>query len=371
MGSAHDTTAPAGGVPPFTYTALPGRVLFGAGRLAELGAEAERLGLSRLLVLSTPQQRAEAERVAVLLGSRAVGVLATATMHTPVEVTEAAMAVVRDTGADGVVSLGGGSTIGLGKAIALRTDMPQIAIPTTYAGSEMTPILGETTAGTKTTQRTLKVLPEVVIYDVNLTLNLPAGLSATSGINAIAHAVEALYAQDANPIVSALAEQSIAALARALPRIAADPADRAARADAFFGAYLAGTCLGSVGMALHHKLCHTIGGMFDLPHAETHTVVLPHALAYTAPAVPGAITAMARALGGEPARALWDLAAAARAPRALRDLGMPEDGIARAADAALANPYWNPRPLERAGIEALIRRAWTGDAPAVLEPATA
>ena len=200
------------------------------------------------------------------------------------------------------MALGGGSTIGLAKAIALRTDLPQIAIPTTYAGSEMTPILGETKDGRKTTQKSPKVLPEVVIYDVDLTMTLPQGLSGTSGINAIAHAVEALYAEDSNPIISVLAEQSIAALGRSLPKIAADPGDREARSDAQYGAFLAGACLGSVGMALHHKLCHTLGGMFDLPHSETHTIVLPHALAYNAPAVPKAVGARSPGRSALPTR---------------------------------------------------------------------
>ena len=234
-------------------------------------------------------------------------------MHTPVEVTEDALAFVQKSGVDCLVALGGGSTIGLAKAIALRTDLPQIAIPTTYAGSEMTPILGETKDGLKTTQKSMKVLPETVIYDVGLTMTLPAGLSGTSGINAIAHSVEALYAEDANPIISVLAEQSIAALGRALPKIAADPQHRDARSDAQYGAFLAGACLGSVGMALHHKLCHTLGGTFDLPHSETHTIVLPHALAYNAPAVPKAVDAVSRALGVKDApRGIYELAATGR-----------------------------------------------------------
>ena len=188
---------------------------------------------------------------------------------------------------------------GLGKAIALRTDLPQIVLPTTYAGSEMTPILGETKDGVKTTQRTPKVLPEVVIYDVDLTLGLPPAIAATSGMNAMAHAVEALYAKDRNPVISLMAEEGIRSLARALPGIAEDPQDREARSDALYGAWLCGTCLGAVGMALHHKLCHVLGGAFDLPHAETHTIVLPHAVAYNASAAPDAMDRVARALGAE------------------------------------------------------------------------
>jgi maleylacetate reductase len=348
----------------FTYTGLPARVVFGTGTLAQVRAEVERLAMTRALVLTTPPQADHGRAVVDLLGDRAAGVFSGAVMHTPVDVTQAALAVVRERTADGVVAIGGGSTIGLGKAIAVRTGLPQVAIPTTYAGSEMTPILGETEHGTKTTRRSLDILPETVIYDVELTLGLPVRLSGTSGINAIAHAVEALYARDENPITSLLAEQAIAALARALPAIAADPGDRSARRDALYGAWLSGVCLGAVGMALHHKLCHVLGGTFDLPHSETHTVVLPHAVAYNAPAAPGAMARLTRALGAQHAAAgLYDLAGAVGAPRSLAELGMPGDGLDRAADLAVANPYWNPRPLERSAIRALLERAYTGAAP--------
>jgi maleylacetate reductase len=349
---------------PFTYTGLPARVVFGAGTIAALPAEMQRMGCSRAFVLSTAEQESSGREIAVLLGDRTAGVFAGAVMHTPVEVSERAAARAREIGADCTVALGGGSTIGLGKAIALRTDLPQICIPTTYAGSEMTPILGETEGGVKTTQRTEKVLPETVIYDVDLTLTLPAALSATSGINAVAHAIEALYAQDRNPVISLMAEEGVAALARALPGIVANPSDREARADAQYGAWLCGTCLGAVGMALHHKLCHVLGGAFNLPHAETHTIVLPHAVAYNAPAAAPAMAALSRALGGnDPATRLFELAGRLGAPRALRDIGMPEDGIGRACELALKNPYWNPRPLEEDGIRALIARAWAGEPP--------
>jgi alcohol dehydrogenase class IV len=258
----------------------------------------------------------------------------------------------------------------LGKALALRTGVNQLCIPTTYAGSEMTPILGQTENGLKTTVRGTAVLPETVIYDVDLTLTLPVGLAATSGINAIAHAVEALYARDTNPVTSLMAEEGIRALARALPAIAAKPDDRAARSDALYGAWLCGVCLGTVGMALHHKLCHTLGGTFDLPHAETHTVVLPHALAYNAPAVPDAMTRIARAIGAtDAAQGLYDLAKRLGAKVALRDIGMPESGIDKAADLAVTNAYWNPRPLERNAIRELIARAWAGEPPAATKAA--
>ncbi len=350
---------------PFTYTGLPSHVVFGHGTIARIPAEIDRLGLKRVMVVATPQQKESAEATAASLAERSAGVFAEAAMHTPIEVTERALLAATEMRADGLLAIGGGSTTGLAKAIALRTDMPQIVVPTTYAGSEMTPILGETKNGVKTTQRSMKILPEVVIYDVDLTLTLPVSLSGTSGINAIAHAVEALYAPEKNPIISFMAEEGIRALASALPRIKDAPLDRHARSDALYGAWLCGACLGSAGMALHHKLCHTLGGSFDLPHSETHTIVLPHALAYNAPMIPEALAAICRALGvRDAAQGLYDLASAVGAKRALKDIGMPEDSIDRAADLALANPYWNPRALERGAIRDLIADASAGARPA-------
>jgi alcohol dehydrogenase class IV len=351
----------------FTYTSShPTRVVFGTGTLATVRAEVERLGICRALVLTTPAQAAHGRDVIDLLGDRAAGLFDGAMMHTPVEVTRAALAVVQDRAADGVVAIGGGSTTGLGKAIAVRTGLPQVVIPTTYAGSEMTPILGETEAGQKTTRSSPDILPETVIYDVELTLGLPVAMSGTSGINAIAHAVEALYARDANPVTSLIADQAIAALARALPVIVADPGDRAARTRALYGAWLAGMCLSTVGMALHHKLCHVLGGAFGLPHAETHTVVLPYAVAYNAAAAPEAIARIAVALdlqANDAAAGLYDLAGVVGAARSLAAIGMPADGLDRAADLAVANPYWNPRPLDRAAIRDLLQRAFAGTRP--------
>jgi alcohol dehydrogenase class IV len=228
----------------------------------------------------------------------------------------------------------------------------------------MTPILGETRDGIKTTQRRRDIVPDTVIYDVDLTMSLPAAISATSGLNAMAHAVEALYAPDANPIISLMAEEGIAALGRALPRIVAMPSDRDARGDALLGAWLCGTCLGAVSMSLHHKLCHVLGGSFDLPHAETHAIVLPHVVAYNAEAAPEAMRRVARALGtADAALGLFGLQRRLNVPLALADIGMPEDGIDRAAELATRNAYANPRSLDHAGLRELLARAWRGEAP--------
>jgi alcohol dehydrogenase class IV len=347
----------------FRYEPKPARVLFGAGRLSEVAAAVKELGSRRALVLSTANHRNLADMVVECLGTLAAGIFSGAVMHTPANVTETAMERVRGSDADCVIAIGGGSTIGLGKAIALRTGLPQVAIPTTYAGSEMTDILGETKDGAKTTQRSLQVLPETVIYDVELTLTLPARTSAMSGMNAIAHAVEALYARDGNPIIALMAEEGIESLAASLPRIMTDPGNREARSMAQYGAWLCGTCLGSVSMALHHKLCHVLGGSFNLPHAETHSVMLPYALAYNSGAASEAMTVIARALREDDAvLGLHRLKERLVGSLSLRDIGMPEDGIDRAAAAACANPYWNPRPIELNRIRELISNAYHGAA---------
>ena len=348
----------------FVYSAQPSRVVFGVGALDQLGVEIERLGAKRALVLSTPEQRSSAEEVAQRLGSRAAGVYARAVMHVPVETAEAARALARELDADCCVAVGGGSTIGLGKAIALTSALPILAIPTTFAGSEMTPIYGITARGEKKTGRDARVLPRTVIYDPRLLLTLPAKIAGPSGMNAIAHCVEALYAQDANPIASLMAEEGIRTLSISLPVVVKEADNLEAKGDALYGAWLAGTCLGQVGMALHHKLCHTLGGSFNLPHAETHTVILPHAIHYNRDAAKEAMQRVSRAVGSDdPAGALYDLARTIGAPLALKDIGMAREGLERAARLATENPYYNPRPIDREGILELLVAAWNGERP--------
>ena len=350
----------------FIYDILPSRVIFGAGCLNHLPAEIERLGCTKALVLSTPEQRETGLEIANRLGAQAVGLFDRAVMHVPIEIAQAARAEVQRLGADCCVAVGGGSTTGLGKAIALTSNLPILAIPTTYAGSEMTPIWGITEAGRKTTGRDPRVLPKTVLYEPALTVTMPAQLSVTSAINAMAHCVEALYARDANPIISMLAEDAIRAFAQSLPGVMKNPYDLEARAKAQYGAWLGGVSLGAVGMALHHKLCHTLGGTFNLPHAETHTIVLPHATAYNAQAAPEAMSRVARALGvSSAAPGLFDLADSLGAPVALRAIGMKESDLDQAAEIASQNPYYNPRPVTREGIRALLQDAFEGRRPQV------
>ncbi len=350
--------------PEFAYSAAPQRVVFASGAQTQVAAEIANLGRSRALVLTTPEQAAAGQSLLAAVGGAGAGHFAGATMHTPVEVTERALAVLQDLQADCLVAIGGGSTTGLSKALALRTGLPQIVIPTSFAGSEATPILGQTEAGRKTTLTDPRVRPTVILYDATLVRSLPPHLVVSSGMNAIAHAVEGLYARDRNPISSLMALEGIRALAHALPNLTSGTGQDHDWGEALYGAWLCGTVLGQVGMALHHKLCHALGGGFNLPHAETHAVILPHAVAYIEPAVPDLLRPVAAIFGTATAyEGLSAFAARIGAPRRLSDLGLTEANLPRALDLATANPYWNPRPIEREAIAALLARALAGDPP--------
>lgn len=351
----------------FEYNVNPSRVIFGAGSITKLPAEVSRLNVSSPLLLSTPGKFMHIKQLTDILKEASIdiaGIFPHARMHTPVSVTEEAVQHLTSTSADSVISIGGGSVTGLGKAISIRTGVPHISIPTTYSGSEMTPVLGETSEGTKTTRSDPKILPAVVIYDVDFTMSLPARICVTSGVNAIAHAVETLYANNANPITSMLALEGTKALAEALPAINKHPEAREPRERALYGAWLCGTCLGSATVGLHHKLCHILGGSFGLPHAETHTIILAHALSYNAPAIPEQMKQLAMVFQdseGDALKGLNLLLEKLQAPRALRDLGMEESDIDKAVDLAIGNQYPNPRALEKEPLRELIRRAWAGE----------
>lgn len=340
----------------------PVKVTLGRGARRLLARELEERDLTRAVVLTTAEQAAQGETLRVELGSRSSGLFAGAKMHTPVETTEAALAACE--GADCLVALGGGSTIGLSKALALRTGLPQIVLPTTYAGSEATPVLGQTSGGRKETLRSAKIQPNVILYDPELVVTLPASMTVTSGLNAMAHAVEALYARDANPLSDQLAIAGLRTFRDGLAQVVQQPNDLAAREATLFGSWLCGTVLAQVGMSLHHKLCHTLGGLLNLPHADTHAVLLPHTAAYNADVAAMQLHPAAELFGGSIGGGLYDFAAKLRAPSALSGLGVAEADLDRAADLAVANPYWNPRTLDREGIRELLQRAWSGARPA-------
>ncbi|AIY16119.1 iron-containing alcohol dehydrogenase [Pimelobacter simplex] len=336
----------------------PSRVLLGAGARHAVPEELTRLGADRVLVVATRSAGTTADELVAALGERAVARFDGAVVHTPVEVTEQALSAVADAEADAVVTIGGGSAVGLGKALVARTGLPHLTMPTTYAGSEVTPVLGETKDGVKQTRRDPALLPGTVVYDVDLTLTMPVDLTLTSAVNALAHAVEALWAATSTPVSDALATESARLLLGALPVVLEAPRDAAGREALQHGAWLAGTCLATVPMGLHHQLAHALGGTFDLPHAPLHTVLLAHVVRHNLPFAPAADERLTAISGGDPAAAIAALAASYDGPRRLRDLGVPDDGLAEVADRVAAAPYPNPGPVDAPAVLALLHDAW-------------
>jgi maleylacetate reductase len=355
----------------FVYEAHPARVVFGRGARAQLDEETQRLGMKRVLVVGSKRLVGDAN---AKLGTRSVATIDEVVMHVPIERAAAARNLAREKNVDGLVALGGGSAVGLAKAIAMELALPILAIPTTYSGSEMTALWGLTENGEKKTGRDDKVRPRTVIYDPELTTSLPANVAGPSALNAIAHAMEALYAPKVDPIVMLMAEESVRTIALFSPQIVnhAAPADEAWDG-VLYGAWLAGVALDRTTAGVHHKICHVLGGTFKLPHAEAHSVILPYAAAFNFAAAPDAMTRLGRALdSGEPDAtkpgryaplALWELGRKVGAPASLAALGMKENDLDRAADLATKNPYANPRPVDRAGVRALLQDAFVGHAP--------
>jgi alcohol dehydrogenase class IV len=349
---------PASLATPLSYEALPGRVLFGAGAVAALPAEVERLRARRALLVDGLFDRGLRERLEGELGERHAGTIGEVAQHVPAALAEAATGRARELGADCLVALGGGSATGLAKAVALETGIPIVAVPTTYAGSEMTPIWGIASAGRKTTGHDLRVLPRTVLYDPELTAGLPAAASAASGMNAIAHCVEAMWTPAANPVSDAVAGEGIARLASGLRAVVRDPAGLAGRAEALRGAWLGGTALAVAGTGLHHKICHVLGGSFDLPHAEVHAIVLPWVVEHYREAAPRALARVARALDAEDAVAgLRALARDLGLEATLADLGLRPEDLDLAAERAAAVAPALPVPTGREEIREILENA--------------
>ncbi|MFM6852221.1 MAG: maleylacetate reductase [Terrabacter sp.] len=353
-----DHDPPPDGPQVLVHQGVSTRVLIGRGSLHHVPTEVARIGAERVLLLATHSASAAGDALAGALGGRLAARFDGATVHTPVEVTERALAVVADHRADAVVALGGGSAVGLGKALSARTGIPQVAIPTTYAGSEVTPVLGETEGGVKTTRRDPALAPGTVVYDPELTLSMPRGLTLTSALNALAHAVEALWAPDRTPVSDALATEAAREIVGGLPDVLADLGDLGARARVQAGAWLAGICLAQTRMGLHHQLAHVLGGSFDLPHAELHAMLLPHVMGFDLPAAPDAARRLERTLGADPVRVVRELADAHEGARRLRELGVPRDALADVARRVVESPYPNPRPLDVASVTGLLAQAW-------------
>jgi maleylacetate reductase len=351
---------------PFTLVQLPARVRFDAPAAATVAEETSRLALSRVLLVAMPGPRAQGQSlpISLALGAACAAVFDDARPHVPAETLADCLAVHTRVRADGLVAVGGGSAIGLAKLVAARTGTPLVAVPTTYSGAEMTPFNAVTEGGVKTQHRDLRMLPAAVVYDPDLTVSLPLAVTGPSMMNAVAHAVEAMYAPETNPVVEMAAAWAIGIAARALPQVAADPADRAARRDLLLAAMLAGQALAVTSMGLHHKLCHILGGTYDLPHAGVNAVVLPYAMAYNGPGAPHTAAQVAARLGAADAAAgLFDLARGTGAPASLAALGLPEAALDDVARTAAAQRYANPVPLAEAALRRLLDDAWHGRRP--------
>jgi maleylacetate reductase len=334
------------------------RIVFGEGAVETLPAELAALGVARPLVIAGRSQAGCAERLLAAVG--AGGSIVGVRVHVPAALADDARATARELGADGLVTIGGGSAVGLAKAVALTEGLPIAAVPTTYAGSELTVVWGMTEDGRKTTGRDPSVAPRLVVYDPELTYDLPPAVTAASGMNAVAHCVEAFWGPGATPVTDSAAGEGLRRLATGIPASLRDPRDPAARSTALAGAWLAGEAF-AAGGALHHKLCHVLGGMFDLPHAELHAALLPYTAAFLLPAAPEAGRRIAEALqAGDPAEAIGALARGVGTPRSLAALGLTEDDAVRAAAVAAPELPDKPRRPTPAELEDLLRRAVRG-----------
>lgn len=347
----------------FAYEAMPGRIIFGCGTARhQLRLEIERLGLSRVLLIATEQELPLARELAEPLAELVVGEFAGVRPHVPIEVASEVTAAAEHLRADGLLSIGGGSTTGTAKAVALGRGIPIVAVPTTYAGSEVTPVWGRTEGHRKTTGRDPVVLPRLVVYDPELTLSLPSEIAGPSAMNAIAHCVEAFYGPAANPVTSLIAAEGISALAAGIRRVARNSSDLEGREQTLYGAWLAGTAFATAGSGLHHKICHALGGAFNVPHAETHTIVLPHVVAFNSPAIPAETKRVADALGvDDAAQGLQELARDFGTPLALELIGLTsadlDEAVAMILEKDLSD---NPRPVDRLGLSDLLRGALVG-----------
>jgi maleylacetate reductase len=333
------------------------RVLIGAGARHLVPDELHRQGLRKFFLIATSSTRAVADEFVDVMRDQVVTTFDSPAVHTPVPVTEDAVA--RLSNAECIVTVGGGSAIGLSKAIASRTGIPQIVLPTTYSGSEVTPVLGETLHGSKSTRRDPALLPGTVIYDPELTTALPPRLTVMSGMNALAHAVEALWASDATPVSDAYARLSCETLLYNLPLVSHASRELSVRTRLQEAGWLAGLCLALTRMGPHHQLAHVLGGTYDLPHAELHTTLLPHVVRFLLPAAPAANSILALITGDDPCAAIRATADLCGETRTLRELGVPKEGLSATADRVLANPYPSPRPLEREWLLDLLEAAWS------------
>ncbi len=351
-------------MPSFSYQQQPVSITFGPGALAKLPEVLVDCGVVRPLLVPTPSQRATADLLAATLGTEVAGRFDGVAPHVPSTAVEALASMARDTNADGLIALGGGAAIDLAKAASFGTKLSVVAVPTTYGGSELTGHAGRTTGRTKEGVATGP--PRAVVYDPELTYDLPVRASAGSAMNALAHCVEALYAPRPQPLALLAAEEGLRRMPAAMRTIANEPRDPAAREELLYGAYLAGVALAGSGMAVHHRICHVLGGRYGIAHGDANAVILPHAVRFNAAAAPDAIARVARALDvTDVPEALAALGRDAGAATSLEELGLSHDELGAVADAVLAAPLPNPRPVDRRGLMLLLEDAWRGSLSSV------
>jgi maleylacetate reductase len=351
--------------PPFARSSLPGRIVFGDGALGRLGHELDQQNLRGAMLIAADYDGRLAGQGRAALRDLVRLSWGEVRQHVPRELAERATAAAISAGADALVAIGGGSTTGLGKAVAVSTGLPLVVVPTTYAGSEMTPIYGLTSDGDKKTARDDRALPRIVVYDPRLLTTLPSAVVGPSGLNALAHCAEALWAANADPVTDAIALDGARRLYQYLPAayVSADPA---VRGHVLIAACQAGLALGTVGTSLHHALCHLLGGMFDTPHAQTHAIMLPYVVSYLRPAVPAAAKRLAQVMDtteDDLAERIWSLGQSVGTPAGLRSIGIREDQVAAIAQAAVEKNLPSPRPLEYDALHAALRAAWAGQRP--------
>jgi alcohol dehydrogenase class IV len=381
----------------FHYTSYAQEIIFGTGSLAQLGEVVDRFRWQRLLLCSTGSLRrggqiAELERA---LGERLVASYEHIQPHVPDFQVAEALALAETHQIDGVIGFGGGSAIGMAKAVSRALEkkrsgtqeypiapiqqplVPVIAIPTTYAGSEMTPVYGVTRQidgePRKVTVTDVRVTPKLTLYDPLLTLQLSPEMTASTGINALAHCIEALYSITRNPFSTAAALQGIRSINSALPRCYAAGNDVEARAEMLTGSFLAATALAHVTMAIHHGLCHVLGGTAGVPHGVANSIILPHAMRFNLDATAHQLAQVAEAMGIGTAGTIVEAAAEdviqqiyrlirqLNLPQHLRDVGVQEADLPRLAQIAFQSRtvQSNPKPVRDAGeIEAILRAAW-------------
>ncbi|MDA0707917.1 MAG: maleylacetate reductase [Proteobacteria bacterium] len=348
----------------FEYTPIPNKAVFGKNSALTLNNEVSALVAERVMIACTKGMVSRIQKVIDCLGDKCVAVFDKAEPHCPEHIAMAALDLFTQVNADCVVAIGGGSTIGIGKAIKLRTDKPMIVVATTPCGSESTPIYGMLIGNHKKTGRDRKVIANTTIYDPILTTSMSAHHTGTIGMNSLAHCVEALYAQTASPISDLFAEQGIKALINGLKGSIKNPDDLMAREQVLYGGMLSGYCVTLAGIAIHHKLCHVLGGHHGIPHGESNSVILPYAVAYNETSAPKAMEQIKKAMGTISASGgIYDFATEINVPKSLKELGMKEEDLDRAAKETIETTPYNPKPLDFKSVREMLQHAYEGIRP--------